>query len=191
MWAACPRTLRRGRQHLRQAGWSGADRNRRLCFCFCCARKPSGAAMDSECTAIRATVYEVHHQKLRDRHTSASCSSLDTLSSDASPRSDIGVPHSLLFRYPGSKAGTHPHMPWHHSEWAAEHWRCCYIHVGGIRPVSLHEHRCPQAPCVTHMSASTCGATASRASSSSWQRAPRLPAHALASPLPLPMEHAA
>ena len=73
--------------------------------------------MDSNGAAVRATVYEVHHQKLRDRLTNASCSSLDTLSPDASPRSSIGVPPSLLFRYPGSKAGTHPHMSWQHSKW--------------------------------------------------------------------------
>ena len=73
--------------------------------------------MDSNGAVVRATVYEVHHQKLRDRLTNASCSSLDTLSPDASPRSSIGVPPSLLFRYPGSKAGTHPHMSWQHSKW--------------------------------------------------------------------------
>lgn len=84
--------------------------------------------MDSNGTVVRATVYEVHHQKLRDRLTNASCSSLDTLSPDASPRSSIGVPPSLLFRYPGSKAGTHPHMSWQHSKWKMGQPHCCYIH---------------------------------------------------------------
>lgn len=60
--------------------------------------------------ALRATVYELHAEKLRQRHN-CSCSSLDTLSDGSQ-----SPPPGLSFRFPGSKAGSHPHMPWHHSK---------------------------------------------------------------------------
>ena len=66
---------------------------------------------------LGANVYEAHAEKLRQRHAS-SCGSLPSLCDDASPTSSVSgqPPAHLHFRAPGSKAGSHPHMPWHHSE---------------------------------------------------------------------------
>mmetsp|Transcript_14858 Transcript_14858/g.44896 ORF Transcript_14858/g.44896 Transcript_14858/m.44896 type:complete len:280 (-) Transcript_14858:788-1627(-) len=83
---------------------------------------------DSADVVIRPTVYELHAEKLRERHW-GSCGSLASLSAvgsaagddpaGCSPSSSFSsvreTPPSLQFRYPGSKAGSHPHKPWHHS----------------------------------------------------------------------------
>lgn len=73
--------------------------------------------------SMRPTVYEVHAKRLQERYWSSfsSLEGLPALSDPSSSSSDLSsfeqqpIPQELLFRCPGSKAGSHPHQPWQHS----------------------------------------------------------------------------